>query len=182
MAEDNEFNSQVLEQLLFRRGHRVRLATNGREALSLAGEGSFDLLLLDMHMPELDGFQVVQAIRERERTAGGHLPVIALTARSRNEDRERCLAAGMDDFLSKPIQAETLCAVIDRVAATHISRDIRRLDMLDPQVILRSCGSDAAILKKVCRSVQRVAQIRWLASDPLCATRMQQVCARPPIR
>ena len=108
VAEDNEFNAQLLEQLLARRGHRVRLATNGREALALAEEGGFDLLLLDVHMPELDGFQVVRAIRERERTAGGHLPVIALTARSRNEDRERCLAAGMDDFLTKPIRPAEL--------------------------------------------------------------------------
>src|SRR5205823_11109693 len=102
VAEDNEFNAQLLEQLLVRRGHRVRLANNGREALALAEEGGFDLLLLDVHMPELDGFQVVQAVRERERSAGGHLPVIALTARSRKEDRDRCLAAGMDDFLAKP--------------------------------------------------------------------------------
>ncbi|HYT94492.1 MAG TPA: response regulator, partial [Gemmataceae bacterium] len=115
VAEDNEFNAQLLEQLLVRRGHRVRLASTGREALSLAGEGGFDLLLLDIHMPELDGFQVVQAIRERERAAGGHLPVIALTARSRKEDRERCLAAGMDDFLAKPIQAADLWTAIDRV-------------------------------------------------------------------
>jgi DNA-binding response OmpR family regulator len=66
-------------------------------------------------MPELDGFQVVQALRERERTAGGHLPIIALTARSRKEDRERCLAAGMDDFLTKPIRPAELFAAIDRL-------------------------------------------------------------------
>src|SRR5438309_6763484 len=78
VAEDNELNAQLLEQLLLRRGHRVRLATNGRAALALAEEADFDLLLLDVHMPERDGFQVVQAIRERERSAGGHLPVIAL--------------------------------------------------------------------------------------------------------
>src|SRR5439155_18334852 len=119
VAEDNEFNAQLLEQLLVRRGHRVRLAKNGREALALAGEGGFDLLLLDVHMPELDGFQVIQAIRERERFAGGHLPVVALTARSRQEDREQCLAAGMDDFLAKPIQAASLWAAIDRVAGTR---------------------------------------------------------------
>jgi CheY-like chemotaxis protein len=75
---------------------------------------AFDLLLLDLHMPELDGFQVVRAIRERERAVGGHLPVIALTARSRQEDRERCLAAGMDDYLSKPVRTEELFAAIDR--------------------------------------------------------------------
>ena len=116
VAEDNEFSAQFLEQLLARPGHRVRLASNGREALALADEGGFDLLLLDVHMPELDGFQVVRAIRERERTAGGHLPVIALTARSRSEDRERCLAAGMDDFLTKPIRPAELLAAIDRLA------------------------------------------------------------------
>src|SRR5262249_45092631 len=119
VAEDNEFNAQLLEQLLVRRGHRVRVATNGREALALAGDGAFDLLLLDLHMPELDGFQVVGAIRERERAAGGHLPVMALTARSRNEDRERCLAAGMDDFLAKPVRAADLWAAIDRVVAAR---------------------------------------------------------------
>src|SRR5260370_27304779 len=115
VAEDNEFNAQLLQQLLVRRGHRVRLANNGREALALALDGAFDLLLLDVHMPELDGFQVIQAIRERERSAGGHLPVVALTARSRNADRERRLAAGMDDFLPKPIQAANLWAAPDRV-------------------------------------------------------------------
>src|SRR5260370_5201201 len=116
VAEDNEYNAQLMEQLLARRGHRLRLASNGREALALAEEGAFDLLLLDVHMPELDGFQVVAAIRERERTVGGHPPVIALTARSRKEDRERCLAAGMDDFQTKPIRPAELLAAIDRPA------------------------------------------------------------------
>ncbi len=73
----------------------------GREVLTLAEQGGFDLLLLDVHMPEVDGFQVVRAVRERESNTGGHLPIIAFTARSRNEDRERCLAAGMDDFQTK---------------------------------------------------------------------------------
>src|SRR5205823_1542831 len=114
VAEDNELSAQVLEQSLIRQGHRVRLASNGREVLALAEQGSFDLLLLDVHMPELDGFQVVRAIRERELTAGGHLPIIALTARSRKEDRERCIAAGMDDFQSKPIRPADLLAAIDR--------------------------------------------------------------------
>ena len=116
VAEDDEFSARLMEQLLARRGHRVRLANNGREALALAEEGVFDLLLLDIHMPELDGFGIVKAIRERERAAGGHLPVIALTARSRKEDRERCLAAGMDDFLTKPVSTAALFAAIDRLA------------------------------------------------------------------
>ena len=119
VAEDNEFNAQLLEQLLGRRGHRVRLANNGREALALAEAGVFDLMLLDVHMPELDGFQVVRAVRERERAEGGHLPIIALTARSRAEDRERCLAAGMDEFLPKPVRAAELGAAIDRVVGAR---------------------------------------------------------------
>ena len=91
VAEDNELSAEVLEQVLIRQGHRVRLASNGREALALADAGGFDLLLLDVHMPELDGFQVVQAVRRRELTATGHLPVIALTARSRKEDHAGAL-------------------------------------------------------------------------------------------
>jgi PAS domain S-box-containing protein len=163
-AEDNELNSQLLEQLLLRRGHQVRLANNGREALALAEAGGFDLLLLDVHMPELDGFQVARAIRQRERIAGGHLPIIALTARARREDRERCLAAGMDDFLSKPIQAADLWAAIERLGvrggvvsgdgpedATHHSPHTTHL--LDPRVLLAACGGDAAILDKICRAL-----------------------------
>jgi CheY-like chemotaxis protein len=172
VAEDNEFNAQLLEQLLGRRGHRVRLAHNGREALRLAGEEAFDLLLLDVHMPELDGFQVARAVRERERTAGGHLPIIALTARSRREDREECLAAGMDDFLAKPIQAAGLWEVMDQVLRKEEGE--RRKEeqeksrtsdssfllppsslnegLLDPRVLLAACGGDAAILEKLCRT------------------------------
>jgi PAS domain S-box-containing protein len=152
IAEDNEFNAQLLEQLLERRGYRVRVATNGREALSRAQTGAFDLLLLDVHMPELDGFQVVGAVREREQTTGGHLPIIALTARSRKEDRERCLAAGMDDFLAKPIQAVDLWAAIERVLAVGPSAERPGPSLLDPQVILAACGAEAAILEKICQA------------------------------
>jgi PAS domain S-box-containing protein len=152
VAEDNEFNAQLLEQLLSRRGHRVQLASNGREALCLAREGGFDLLLLDMHMPELDGFQVVRAVRDRERTAGGHLPIIALTARSRKEDREQCLAAGMDEFLAKPIRAADLWAAIDRVVGVRPPADPPASGLLDTRVLLAACGDDAAILEKICQA------------------------------
>jgi two-component system sensor histidine kinase/response regulator len=172
VAEDNEFNAQLLEQLLVRRGHRVRLAGNGREALSLAEAGGFDLLLLDVHMPELDGFQVIQAIREWEVAGGGHLPVIALTARSRREDREQCLAAGMDDFLAKPVGATDLWAAIDRV--TRKDEGGRRNDEpegdvlscssvalppsslgkgpFDPAALLAACDRDATLLGKMCQA------------------------------
>jgi PAS domain S-box-containing protein len=152
VAEDNEFNAQLVEQLLDRRGHSVRLASNGREALAQAKEGMFDLLLLDVHMPELDGFRVVEALRKHEHAVGGHLPVIALTARARKEDRDSCLAAGMDDFLAKPIQAADLWAAIDRVLDARPPADRLGLDLLDPQVLLAACGGDAAILEKICRA------------------------------
>src|SRR5262249_2347170 len=118
----------------------------------MAEEGGYDLLLLDVHMPELDGFQVVQAIRERERAVGGHLPIIALTARSRKEDRERCLQAGMDDFLAKPIQAADLWAGIDRVVGAGSRTDPSGPGLLNPQVLLAACGGDGAILDKICQA------------------------------
>ena len=149
VAEDNEFNAHLLEQLLVRRGHRVRLASNGREALTLTEEGVFDLLLLDVHMPELDGFEVAQAIRQREQTSGGHLPVVALTARSRKEDREDCLAAGMDDFLSKPIRAADLWAAIDRVVGARPPAERLGPGLLDPRVLWEVCGGDAGVLAKL---------------------------------
>jgi two-component system, sensor histidine kinase and response regulator len=114
----------------------------------------FDLLLLDIHMPELDGFQVVGAIRERERTAGGHLPVIALTARSRKEDRERCLQAGMDECVTKPFTAANLWVAMSRILKTHPARKPLPLDLIDPPVLLAACGSDPTMLRKMCRSLQ----------------------------
>jgi PAS domain S-box-containing protein len=153
VAEDNEFNAQLLEQLLTRRGHRVRVASNGKKALALVEDGDFDLMLLDVHMPELDGFQVVRAIRERERAEGGHLPIIALTARSRNEDRERCMAAGMDDFLAKPIQAAGLQEAIERVVKRRVP-GAGRPELIDAAVLLRACGGDPAILEKICHALR----------------------------
>jgi CheY-like chemotaxis protein len=153
VAEDNELSAQVLERALIRQGHRVRLSSNGREVLTLAQQGGFDLLLLDVHMPELDGFQVVRAVREREATFGGHLPIIALTARSRREDRERCLAAGMDDFQTKPIRPADLAAAIDRVLRTYSPRRSRTRDLLDAPVLLAACGGDPTLLGKMCQTL-----------------------------
>jgi PAS domain S-box-containing protein len=166
VAEDDEFSAQVLEQLLMRQDHRVRLTNNGREALALAEGGIFDLLLLDVHMPELDGLQVIHAIRQRERTGGRRLPVIALTARSRKEDRELCLAAGMDDFLTKPIRPAELLAAIDRLAAVSgLSRLVQPaagepIRLLDAAAVLAACGSDEEALRRMCRTFQNYLPVR----------------------
>jgi PAS domain S-box-containing protein len=150
VAEDNDFNAQLIEQLLARRGHRVTLAHDGRKAVALAERGNFDLLILDLHMPELDGFQVAQTIRANERNAGGHLPVIALTASSRHEERERCFAAGIDDFLSKPIRTAELWAAIDRALGAHPPAAQATLGLLDAAVLWDVCGGDAGTLEKLC--------------------------------
>ena len=163
-AEDNDFNRDLLEHMLTRLGLSAAMAVNGREALALLEREPFDLLLLDIHMPELDGFQVVGAIRERERTAGGHLPVIALTARSRKEDRERCLRAGMDECLTKPYSR---CGPVGGHGPGPSEGRRRKLkdDKTSPPtsppgpdstlpVLLAACGGDPAMLRKMCRSLQ----------------------------
>ncbi len=166
VAEDDEFSARLMEQLLARHGCRVRLANNGRKALALAEAGAFDLLLLDLHMPELDGFGIVKAIRERERAVGGHLPVVALTARSRKEDRERCLAAGMDDFLTKPVPTAALFAAIDQLTPARQASRPSQADagdlggLLDPAAVLTACGDDAEGLRRMCQDLQTYAPIR----------------------
>src|SRR5580704_1789785 len=137
--------------MLTRQGHLPTLTTNGVKALDLLERASFDLLLLDIHMPDMDGFDVVRAIREREQSVGGHLPVIAVTARSRKEDRELCLHAGMDDYLVKPLNAPELWAAIDRVRKTGKPHKTPRLNLLDPPVLLAACGGDATMLRRMCQ-------------------------------
>jgi CheY-like chemotaxis protein len=122
VAEDNDFNAQLLHQLLSSRGYQVRIASTGLEALGILEASVFDLLLLDVHMPELDGFHVVQKIRERERGTGRRLPVVAVTARARSEDRARCLGAGMDDFLIKPISGSLLWSTIEQILGPPLWR------------------------------------------------------------
>jgi len=119
VAEDDEPNQQVLRIMLERRGYSVRIVANGRQALATLDEESFDLLLLDVRMPEVDGWQVVKSLRraEGENPGCGRLPVIALTAMAQKSDRDRCMQAGMDEYLSKPLRAAELYATLDRVLA-----------------------------------------------------------------
>jgi two-component system, sensor histidine kinase and response regulator len=115
LAEDNRVNQKLAVRLLEKRGHEVTVVENGMEALQSIEKDAPDLILMDVQMPELDGFQATAAIREREKKSGKHLPVIALTARAMSGDRERCEAEGMDGYVSKPLQAETIFAAIEDV-------------------------------------------------------------------
>jgi two-component system sensor histidine kinase/response regulator len=114
VCEDDQVNAILIEELVRRRGHHAHVVENGNDVLSSLEADDYDLLFLDLHMPGLDGFEVIRNIRAREQIRGGHLPVIALTALSRDRDRERCLAAGMDGFLTKPINSGEFSASIVR--------------------------------------------------------------------
>ena len=118
VAEDNPVNQRLAQHLLERRGHTPILAANGREALHLAMHDQFDLVLMDLQMPEMDGFETTASIRTRERDARApRLPIIALTAHAMQGDRQRCLDADMDGYVAKPIKPVELFEVIDRVMA-----------------------------------------------------------------
>jgi two-component system sensor histidine kinase/response regulator len=112
LAEDNTVNQRLAVRLLEKRGHRVAVANNGQEALQLLEHTAFDLILMDVQMPLVDGLEATRLIREREKTTGMHQPVVALTAHAVKGDEERCREAGMDGYLAKPIRPEDLDAVL----------------------------------------------------------------------
>jgi PAS domain S-box-containing protein len=113
LAEDNVVNQQLARRLLEKAGHAVTVAKNGREALELLGRQSFDIVLMDVQMPEMDGFEATAAIREKETKTGGHIPIVAMTANAMKGDEERCLQAGMDAYVAKPIQRRQLFLAIE---------------------------------------------------------------------
>ncbi|HKB35191.1 MAG TPA: response regulator [Gemmataceae bacterium] len=120
VVEDNEFNQELVVSVLKKRGHVAVLAGNGKEALAVWEREPFDLILMDVQMPDMDGFAATQAIRARERGTIKHVPIIALTAHAMKGDRERCLAAGMDAYVSKPIRAAELFEVIARLLSSDV--------------------------------------------------------------
>jgi two-component system sensor histidine kinase/response regulator len=113
LAEDNPVNRQLVTALLGKRGHTAVTVGNGRDAVAAVSEGVFDLVLMDVQMPEMDGLEATAAIRKIEALSGSHVPIIALTAHAMKGDREACLTAGMDGYLSKPINATELFALIE---------------------------------------------------------------------
>jgi CheY-like chemotaxis protein/HPt (histidine-containing phosphotransfer) domain-containing protein len=121
LAEDNAVNRRLAIALLQKRGHRIAATENGQEALDILERENFDLVLMDVQMPVLDGFDAIRAIRAKEQSSGSHLPIIALTAHAMKGDRERCLAAGADEYVTKPIQTPDLLAAIDRATNTKAS-------------------------------------------------------------
>ena len=117
LAEDNQINQLVARRMLERQGHHVTVVGTGRAALDWLAAESCDVVLMDVQMPDMDGLEATAAIRERERGGAGHQCIIAMTAHARPEDRTRCLDAGMDGYLSKPISADRLHVALRDVLA-----------------------------------------------------------------
>lgn len=117
LAEDSPANQKLALGLLKKRGHQVVVANSGKEAYDAFLAQPFDLILMDVQMPEMDGFEATVAIRAAERDS--HVPIIAMTAHAMKGDQERCLEAGMDGYIAKPIRAQTLLEAVSRVAGSR---------------------------------------------------------------
>ena len=132
LVEDVAVNQMLATRILEKAGHRVVVAENGREALlALEHPHAFDIVLMDVQMPEMDGFEAAKAIRALERESGAHIPIIAMTAYAMTGDRERCLEAGMDGYISKPIRARELLEAVDKAwtrPAGSLTSDVRAFD------------------------------------------------------
>jgi two-component system sensor histidine kinase/response regulator len=122
VVDDNTINRTLAAGLLARRGHSPVQATNGREAVEAAASEAFDLIFMDVQMPEVDGFEATRRIRDAELATGRHTPIAALTAHTLPADRERCFTAGMDHHLSKPLDKAALIALLGRISASRPNR------------------------------------------------------------
>ncbi len=155
LAEDNPINQQLAATLLEERGHTVRVAVNGKEALDILAQESFDRVLMDVQMPEMDGFQATAAIRRSEKGTNTHLRIVAMTAHTMKGDRERCLAAGMDDYVPKPIREDQLFAAVEgwpsELDKSQISEDgeAQRKPVLNWQAALARVKGKEELLKRL---------------------------------
>jgi CheY-like chemotaxis protein len=138
---------------LERRGHQVTVVSTGRQAVDAVAVQPFDAVLMDVQMPEMDGFEATAAIRRHEQTTGQHVSIIALTAHAMKGDRERCLDAGMDSYVTKPLQAEALYAAIEGRSTVAVTADVRAATNepppFDPAALHRQFGDDDALLSEV---------------------------------
>jgi CheY-like chemotaxis protein len=152
LAEDNAVNQRLAASLLERRGHKVTIAANGREALTALEGQPFDVVLMDVQMPEMGGFEATAAIRalEAERKAP-RLPIIAMTAHAMKGDRERCLAAGMNEYLTKPLDPRQLCALVEQMAGSAASGHSGGELISIPTEVLARVGGDRELLAEISR-------------------------------
>jgi signal transduction histidine kinase/DNA-binding response OmpR family regulator len=133
LAEDNAINQTLAVRLLEKRGYSVTVAPDGRAAVDAFERGGFELVLMDIQMPGMDGFEATAAIREREKLTGGHMPIVAMTAHALVGDRERCIASGMDDYVTKPIRTSELFAAIEKMLGDKPKPELAEITKLLPQ-------------------------------------------------
>ena len=161
LAEDNEVNQQLALRILTKRGHSVKIANNGKEALAALEQQEFDVILMDVQMPEMDGMAATAAIRAGEQISGRHMPIVALTAHAMKGDRERCLEGGMDAYVSKPLRpADLFQAIADVLKASpppapqtsggvEASSDVTDSPPFDPEAILARVEGDMELMGKM---------------------------------
>jgi two-component system sensor histidine kinase/response regulator len=146
LVEDGIINQKLAVRLLEKQGHRVTLSSNGKEALAVLEQRRFDVVLMDLQMPEMGGLEATAIVREREKGTGRHVPIIALTAHALRGDEKRCLQAGMDGYVSKPIQPallwETLAAVLSETSPPQAGDEPPADNVLDEVAFLDRCGGD----------------------------------------
>ena len=138
MAEDNLINQRVATRFLNKLGHSVRVVDNGEKAIHALREEEFDVVLMDIQMPVMDGFKATTAIRKQEELTGHHIPIIAMTAYAMSGDRERCLAAGMDDYVSKSINEASVakaCSLITRFNRTPVDAAVSHKTQQAPEIM-----------------------------------------------
>jgi CheY-like chemotaxis protein len=175
LAEDNPVNQMTATTMLEKLGHAVVVANNGRQAIEKINEQEFDIVFMDVQMPEMDGATATGEIRKREQTTGRHIPIVAMTAHAMKGDKEKCLEAGMDDYVSKPIRRKDLADVIARIvehflteapangepataSATDANEGGRMI--LDEAALLEECDNDKALLRRMVEIFDRDASDR----------------------
>lgn len=181
LAEDNVVNQELTAAILRKQGHTVEVVVNGRDALAALDRtsGGFDLILMDVQMPELGGLEATAIIREKEKATGIHIPIVALTAHALQGDRERCLQAGMDAYISKPIQSRKLRNLVEEMASPSFGQDRRDADgpkggqLLDGRALLAQVDGNVRLLGKLTRL--------FLADCPAKLSQIRQaVASRDP--
>jgi PAS domain S-box-containing protein len=149
VAEDNLVNRAVATGVLKKQGHDLVHVSNGREAVEAFADGSFDLILMDVQMPEMDGFEATRQIRELEETTGGHMKIVAMTAHAMAGDRERCLAAGMDDYVSKPLRKEDLLRALEGSSVAEFDDRTETAPLYNREQLLAQCDGDEALMAEL---------------------------------
>jgi signal transduction histidine kinase/CheY-like chemotaxis protein/HPt (histidine-containing phosphotransfer) domain-containing protein len=154
LVEDSLVNQKLAVGLLQRQGHHVSVSNNGREALAVVSRDSFDVVLMDVQMPDIDGLETTRMIRAREKKTGGHVPIIAMTAHAMQGDREECLAAGMDGYIAKPIRAARLLEILHNTLTPRTDQPATltcapRDDLMDWSKALEVVQDDRQLLKEI---------------------------------